>query len=62
MPREVWKTVKADAGKIRMAETKGERGKGRSRKEMRRKRGKEEKKEGEDDGSKESSRSIGNMG
>ena len=57
MPSEVWKTVEANTRKIRMAET--EEG---SRKEMRRKREKEETKEGEDDGSKESSRRMGNMG
>ena len=62
MSRGVWKTVEANAGKIRIAETEGGRGKGRSRKEMRRKREKEETKEGEDDGSKKSSGSIGNMG
>jgi len=45
-----------------VAETEGGRGKGGSRKEMRRKRGKEETKEGEDDGSKKSSGRMGNMG
>ena len=62
MPREVWKTVETDVGKIRVAKTEEEGGKGGSRKEMRRKRGKEEIKEGEDDGSKKSSRRMGNMG
>ena len=61
MSRGVWKTVEANAGKIRMAEIEGGRGKGGSRKEMRRKRGKEETKKGEDDGSKESSRRMENM-
>ena len=54
--------METDTGKIRVAETEGGRGKGGSRKEMRRKRGKEKTKEGKDDGSKESSGGIGNMG
>ena len=41
MSRKVWKAVKADAGKIGVAETKGERSKERSGKEMRKERGKE---------------------
>ena len=45
-----------------MAEIEGGRGKGGSRKETRRKRGKEETKEGEDDGNKESSGRMGNIG
>ena len=58
----MWKAVKAKAGKVRMIETKG-----RSRKEMRRKRGKTEEekektKERKKDGSEESSRRMGNLG
>jgi len=36
MPKEVWKIVEIDIGKIGVAEAEGERGKGESRKEMKR--------------------------
>jgi len=39
IPREVWKTVETDIGKIRVAEIEGGRGKGESRKETRRNKG-----------------------
>jgi len=52
----MWKTVETNIGKIRVAKTEG------SRKEMRRKRKKEKTKEEEDNGSKESSRRMGDMG
>ena len=61
MPRGVWKTVETDTGKIGVVEI-GGRGKGRSRKEMRKNRRKEETKKGKDNGSKESSGRMGNMG
>ena len=62
MSREVWKIVETDTGKIRVAEIEGGRDKEGSRKETRRKRGKEETKEGKNNGSKESSKGMGNMG
>jgi len=61
MLRGVWKTVETNTGKIGVAEIEEERDKGGSRKETRRKRGKEETKKGEDDGSKESSKRMENM-
>ena len=57
----VWKTVKANSRKIRVAETERRRGKGRSGKEMRKTRKKEEAKKKENGRGKKSSRRIGNM-
>ena len=62
MSREVWKTVEANARKIGVAETKGGRGKERSRKETRGVRKKEEAKRRENSRGKKSSRRMGNMG
>ena len=62
MSRGVWKTVEANARKIGMAETEGERGKGGSGKEMREARKKEEAKRKENGRGKKSSRRMGNMG
>ena len=59
--RGVWETVKANAGKIRMVETEGERGKGRSRKEIRKERREKEAKERENSRSKKGSGRIENM-
>jgi len=63
--RRMWKTMETKTENDRMAEAEGGRGKGKSRKEMRRKgetKETKETKEGKDDGSKESSRRIGDMG
>ena len=60
----VWKTVEASTREVGMVETEGRRSKGGSRKKEREKReGKqEETKKGENGGSKESSRGVGDMG
>ena len=61
----MWKTVETETGKVRVAETEGRREKGRIQEETRRKRGKtEERKEKQKkkNGSKESSRRIGDLG
>jgi len=64
MSRRVWKTVETSAREVGIGETKGRRGKRGSREEEKEKEeGKEEKtKKGENNGSKESSRRMGNMG
>ena len=49
----MWKTVETDTGKVRMGEAKGRREKGRK--------GKDEDEKGENNGSKKSSRGIGDM-
>ena len=61
MSRGVWKTVKANSRKIRVAETERRRGKGRSGKEIRGTRKKEEAKKRENGRGKKSSRRIRNM-
>ena len=62
MSRGVWKTVEANAGKMRMAETEGGRGKRRSGKEIRKERRKEEAKKRKNGRSKKGSRRMGNLG
>jgi len=64
MSRKMWKAVEAEAGKSRMAGTEEKRKKGRSRKEIGRKReeGKEKTKERKKDGGKKSSRRMGDLG
>ena len=54
--------METDTGKIRVVEIEGGRDKEGSRKETRRKRGKEETKEGKNNGSKESSKGMENIG
>ena len=55
MSRGIWKAVETSTGKVGVREAKGRRGKGRKRKG-------EETKKGKDNGSKESSGEMGNMG
>jgi len=62
MPGEMWKTVEANAEKIRVIETEGGSGKEGSGKETRRERGKEEAKRRKNSRSKEGSRRMRNMG
>ena len=61
MSKGVWKTVETNAGKIGVAETKGERGKRRSRKGTRKKRGKEEAKKRKNGRSKKGSGRMENL-
>ena len=56
----MWKTVEAEAGKVRVAEIERRRKKGRSRKKMRRKRKKT--KERKKDRGEKSSRRMGDLG
>ena len=58
----MWKIVEASVGKIRMGETERRGSKRRSRKEEGRKGQEEETEKGEDGGSKEDSRRVGNLG
>ena len=60
----MWKTVETSIREVGMGETEGRRSKGGSRKKERGKReGKEEEtKKGENNGGKESSRGVGDMG
>jgi len=63
MPRGVWKTVETNTGKIGVAETEGERSKGRSEKEKRREyRKTKEVKESKDSRCEESNRRVGDLG
>ena len=62
MSRRVWEVVKASVREVRMGETKGRRGKRRSRKKEEGKGKEEETEKGENSRSKESSRRMGDMG
>ena len=64
MSRRMWKTVEANAEKVRMGEAEAEGSKRRSGKKMRRKEKEKETEteERKDSGSKENSREVGNLG
>jgi len=57
-----WKTVETGVGEVRMEEAERRRSKGRGREKERRKEEEKEIEKGKDDGGKESSRRMGNMG
>ena len=60
MPKGMWKVMKTEAEKVRMAETKG-RGEKRREKQKARKKKRKEGKETQKDRGKEDSRRIGNL-
>jgi len=62
MSRGVWKAVETSVREVRMGEAERRRSEGRGRKKERRKGEEEETEKGEDDGGKESSRRVGNIG
>jgi len=62
MSRRVWEAVKASVRKVGMGKTKERRGRRGSREKEGRKGEEEETEKGENSGSKESSRRIGDMG
>ena len=57
----MWEAVEASTGEVRMGEVKGRRGKGRGWEKEKRKE-EEENKKRKDDGDKENSREMGDMG